>query len=251
MINRFAHRGLVAATAAALAWAAPVFAQDQQQQPLGAELDVSNSKLSYAVGFDLGTNLRQQREQGLDLDIEQVIQAIRDVHNEAEPQVPREEISTILEQLNAKIQERRLAAYRELAEQNKTRSEEFLSENRGKDGVVALPSGVQYRVIESGTGSKPSLDDTVTVHYRGLTMDDVEFDSSFARGQPESFKVNQVLQGWQEVLPMMKEGATWQVFVPPEMAFGLRGQPPVGPNEAVQFDLKLIRVGEPPAQQGS
>ena len=249
MINRFAHTGLVAATAAALAMAAPVLAQEQPE-PLGADLDVSKTKLSYAVGFDLGTNLRQQREQGLDLDIEQVIQAIRDVHNEAEPQVPREEISSILEQLNTKIQERRVAAYRELAEKNKTRSEDFLQENRGKDGVVALPSGVQYRVIESGTGDKPSLDDTVTVHYRGLTMNDVEFDSSFARGQPETFKVNQVLEGWQEVLPMMQEGATWQVFVPPEMAFGLRGQPPVGPNEAVQFDLKLISIGEP-EQQGS
>ena len=213
-----------------------------------ADLDVSQGKLSYAVGFDLGTNLRQQREQGLDLDIEQVIQAIRDVYQEAEPQVPREEIATILEQLNSEIQDRRLTAYRELAEQNKDRSEEFLRENRGKDGVVALPSGVQYRVIESGDGAKPSLDDTVTVHYRGLTMDDVEFDSSFARGKPETFKVNQVLQGWQEVLPMMKEGASWQVFVPPEMAFGARGQQPVGPNEAVQFDLKLIGVGEPSGQ---
>ena len=249
MTNRFAHSGIAAAIAALMA-GAPVMAQQQQSASASAPPQVSKSKLSYAVGFDLGMNLRQQSQQGLDLNIDRVIEAIRDVHNEADPQVPREEMATILEQLNKEIKQKRLAAYRELADKNKNKSEKFLQENRAKDGIVALPSGVQYRVIESGSGEKPALDDTVTVHYRGITMDDVEFDSSFARGKPETFQVDQVLKGWQEVLPLMKEGATWQIFVPPEMAFGLRGQPPVGPNEAVQFDLKLVEVGAP-QQQGS
>ena len=109
---------------------------------------------------------------------------------------------------------------------------------------MALPSGVQYRIIEEGEGSRPGMESTVKVHYRGSKINGHEFDSSFARGVPEEFPVNTVLKGWQEVLPLMKTGATWQVFVPPELAFGARGNPPVGPNEALMFDLKLVEIIE-------
>ena len=106
-----------------------------------------------------------------------------------------------------------------------------------------MPGGVQYRVIEEGEGSRPNIDNTIKLHYRGSKMDGREFDSSFARGVPEEIKVNAVMQGWQEVLPLMKLGATWQIFVPPELAFGQRGNPPVvGPNEALMFDLKLVEI---------
>lgn len=198
------------------------------------------AKLSYAVGYDIGINLRRQ---DLDMDIDQVLKAIRDTYNEVEPSVPREEMRTLLTNLNERLKQERLEEFRVLADENQTKSDEFLANNRAKDGIVALPSGVQYRVIESGDGERPGPTETVTVHYRGSRMDGFEFDSSFARGQPETFQVDKVLQGWQEVLPLMREGALWQVFVPPEMAFGLRGQPPVGPNEAVQFDLKLVQIG--------
>ncbi len=198
------------------------------------------SKLSYAIGYDIGINLSRQ---GLDLDIEQVMQAVRDTHNEVEPSVPREEMRELLTALNERLKKERLEEFRVLADENQTKSNEYLATNRQKEGVVALPSGVQYRVIESGAGSRPGPTETVTVHYRGSRMDGLEFDSSFARGKPESFQVDKVLQGWQEVLPLMREGAVWQVFVPPEMAFGLRGQPPVGPNEAVKFDLELVQIG--------
>jgi FKBP-type peptidyl-prolyl cis-trans isomerase FklB len=117
-------------------------------------------------------------------------------------------------------------------------------DNRTKTGIVELPRGAQSRIIAEGEGSRPGLASTVQVHYRGSKMDGREFDSSFARGVPEEFTVNTVLRGWQEVLPLMKTGSTWQIFVPPELAFGARGNPPVGPNEALTFDLKLVEIVE-------
>jgi len=131
-----------------------------------------------------------------------------------------------------------------LAGANKAKSQQFMAENKSKKGIVSLPSGVQYRVIEDGTGSKkPTAQSEVTVHYRGSLANGLEFDSSFARGEPVSFKVNTVIKGWQEALPLMRVGDHWQIFVPPELAYGDRGQPPrIGPNEALVFEIKLIEV---------
>ncbi len=211
-----------------------------QAQTPATIAEIEPDKLSYAVGYDIGMNLRRQ---GIDLQIEQVIQAVRDTHNEAEPSVPREEMQEILTTLNEELREKRMQELRELADENQAKSNEFLQKNRSNDGVVVLPSGVQYKVIQEGDGQRPGPTDTVQVHYRGSRMDGLEFDSSFARGKPETFEVDQVLQGWQEILPLMKEGAEWRIYVPPELGFGLRGQPPVGPNEAVVFDLRLVSVG--------
>lgn len=203
---------------------------------------LDQSELSYSVGFDIGMSLKTQA-QDLPLQVEDVIQAIRDAQTESEPRVSREKMRNILEVVNKELQQKRIDEYRALADENQSKSNTFLANNRSKDGIVELPSGVQYRVIESGEGARPGPTETVTVHYRGSKMDGLEFDSSFARGTPQTFTVDNVLQGWQEVLPLMREGATWQIFVPPEMAFGVRGQPPVGPNEVVVFDLKLVQIG--------
>ena len=217
-----------------------IYAQDAATDPLA-----DTGKLSYSVGYDLGVNLRRQ---GLELDLEQVLQAIRDTFNDAEPQVPREEMVNILSALQQKMRSEQLERFRQLAEKNKKEADEFLAENAQKSGVVNMPSGVQYRVVEEGTGRRPSLTDTVTLHYRGSKINGWEFDSSFARGKPEVFKIeNLSVKGWQEVLPLMKEGATWKVYLPPEMAFGTRGNPPIGPNEAVIFDVQLVKIGEPEA----
>lgn len=225
-------RFILAVTCLSLLAATPVLAQD---------VTSDNEKVSYAVGWDMGTNIKRRVGE---LDVDTIIQAIRDAVNESEPRVSQEEMQQILIALQQQMRQEQLEALRKLAEENKAKSEAFLAENRSKTGIVALPSGVQYRVIEEGEGQRPSLEDTVRVHYRGSKMDGREFDSSFARGTPEEFTVNAVLRGWQEVLPLMKEGSTWQVFVPPELAFGTRGQPPVGPNEALMFDLKLIEIVE-------
>jgi FKBP-type peptidyl-prolyl cis-trans isomerase FklB len=215
-----------------------VAANAQDADPLA-----DSGKLSYAVGYDLGVNLRRQ---GLELDLEQVIQAVRDTFNETEPQVPREEMVNILSALQQKMRAEQLERFRQLSEKNQTEADAFLAENAQKSGVVNMPSGVQYRIVEEGEGSRPALTDTVVLHYRGSKINGWEFDSSFARGKPEVFKIESLsIKGWQEVLPLMKEGATWKVYLPPEMAFGQRGNPPIGPNEAVVFDIQLVSIGEP------
>ncbi len=197
-------------------------------------------KLSYAIGWDMGADIKSRADE---IDPEAVIAAIRDAAAGRDPKVPAPEMVAKLREFNQKIQQERIDAYRQLADENKTKSDQFLADNRTKTGIVALPSGVLYRVIENGSGPLPKLEDTVTINYRGSKMDGREFDSSFARGVPEKVKVNSVPLGWQEVLPLMKVGSTWQVFVPPELAFGVRGQPPlVGPNEALKFDLELVEI---------
>ncbi|MEM1082378.1 MAG: FKBP-type peptidyl-prolyl cis-trans isomerase [Pseudomonadota bacterium] len=205
------------------------------------DLESEQGKLGYAVGYEFGAETR-----GWDIDIESVIAAIRDANAERDPQVSVDEMRLVLTTFNEQLRQERLEQFQQLAEENKAESDSFLAENSAKNGIVALPSGVQYRVIEDGDGARPSLQDTVTVHYRGSKIDGREFDSSFARGVPTVFQIDSVLEGWQEVLPLMREGAMWQVFLPPELAFGVRGDPPlIGPNEALQFDLRLVQIGAP------
>jgi len=208
----------------------PVMAQDVTSE---------KGKLSYAVGWDIGEDIKRR---GAEFDVDTIIAAIRDSNAGREAQVPSEEMATLLAALQQKVRQEQAEAFRKLAEENQVKSTEFLEANAKKSGVVVLPSGVQYRIIDEGDGARPGMESTVKVHYRGSKMNGLEFDSSFARGVPEEFTVNSVLRGWQEVLPLMKTGATWQVFVPPEMAFGARGNPPVGPNEALTFDLKLVEI---------
>jgi FKBP-type peptidyl-prolyl cis-trans isomerase FklB len=216
-----------------------VFAALVTTQVMAQDITTEKGKLSYAVGWDIGEDIKRR---GAEFDVESIIAAIRDSSSGRQAQVPNEEMVALLTALQQKVRQEQAEAFRVLAEENLAKSQEFLAANSNKNGVVALPSGVQYRIIDEGDGARPGMDSTVKVHYRGSKLDGLEFDSSFARGVPEEFTVNSVLRGWQEVLPLMKTGATWQVFVPPEMAFGARGNPPVGPNEALMFDLKLVEI---------
>lgn len=230
MRSLLAHALLLALVAALMT--GPALAQD---------IESEKGKLSYAVGWDIGEDIKKR---GAEFDVEAIIMAIRDSAADSDPKVPPEEMVAMLTALQQKVRQEQQEAFMALAEENKQKSEVFLTENKTKTGIVELPSGVQYRIIEEGEGSRPGLDSTVKVHYRGSKISGHEFDSSFARGVPEEFTVNTVLRGWQEVLPLMKTGSTWQVFVPPELAFGARGNPPVGPNEALMFDLKLVEIVE-------
>ncbi len=223
-------RLIFAFTVLAAFLASPVMAQD---------LTSEKGKLSYAVGWDIGEDIQRR---GAEFDVETIIAAIRDSAASKEPQVPADEMVALLTALQQKVRQEQAEAFRKLAEENQKKSEEFLAANSAKNGIVVLPSGVQYRIIDEGDGARPGMDSTVKVHYRGSRTDGLEFDSSFARGVPEEFQVETVLKGWQEVLPLMKTGSTWQIFVPPELAFGARGNPPVGPNETLIFDLKLVEI---------
>ncbi len=206
---------------------------------LAQDVNSEKGKLSYAVGWDIGADIARR---STEFDVESLIAAIRDVVAEKEPRVSSEEMRALLTALQEKVRAEQVEQFKKLSEENQAASDTFLAANKKKTGIVTLPSGVQYRIIEEGEGARPGLESRVTVHYRGSKLDGREFDSSFARGTPEEFTVNAVLKGWQEVLPLMKVGSTWQVFVPPELAFGARGNPPVGPNEALMFDLKLVEI---------
>lgn len=215
---------------------------------LAQDLESEEGKLGYSIGYEFGNELRSY---DIDIELEAVFEAVRDSYNQQDPQVEVEEMRQLMVALQEKIRQERMQEFQQLAEENQVKAEEFLEENRDRNGIVVLPSGVQYRVIEEGEGDRPSTDDVVTVHYRGSKINGREFDSSFRRGTPAVFQVNSVIEGWQEVLPLMREGDTWQVFLPPELAFGVRGDPPIiGPNEALKFDIQLVQIGEPEGFEG-
>ncbi len=134
-------------------------------------------------------------------------------------------------------------AAKQLAEKNKNEGERFLAENKEKEGVTTLPSGLQYKVIKAGNGSSPKASDTVTTHYRGALIDGTEFDSSHKRGEPTSFPVGGVISGWTEALKLMKVGAKWQLFVPSDLAYGPRGAGQnIGPNATLIFEVELLSI---------
>ncbi|MBL4659655.1 MAG: FKBP-type peptidyl-prolyl cis-trans isomerase [Alcanivoracaceae bacterium] len=205
-------------------------------------------KTSYAIGYQMGIEFLGRQGSEFELDVEEAINAIRDAYAKKDPAVSKEDMVLNYKSYENKMKQKQFEAYKKLAEENKKRSDNFLIDNRKKKGIKELASGIQYRIIEDGTGNHPTLDSEVTIHYRGslIGMKDVnnyqEFDSSFVRGKPKKLKVNSVLKGWQEIIPLMRPGGKWQVFIPPELAYGVRGQPPIGPNEILIFDINLLSI---------
>ena len=230
-------RWMIAALLSAGAGAA--LAQGGTAPAAGAAPTVDKNKVSYAIGYEIGKDFV---EKNMDVDLQTVIRAIQDGYAKRNPAVPEDQMREAMGVMREKMLAEARTRFEALARENKAKSDKFLADNRSKKGIVALPSGIQYRVIEDGTGKRATPTSEVTVHYRGSLSSGLEFDSSFARGQPASFKVDSVIEGWKEILPMMKVGDHWQVFLPPEKAYGLRGQGPIGPNEALVFDIKLVDV---------
>jgi FKBP-type peptidyl-prolyl cis-trans isomerase FklB len=188
-------------------------------------------KVSYIIGMDIGGNLKRQ---SVDIDPSILAKGIQDALAGTKPVLSQEE-----------IQETMVAFDKEMKEKQKQRGEAFLSENKKKEGVKTLPSGLQYKVIKAGTGKKPKSSDTVTVQYRGTLIDGTEFDSSYRRGQPATFQVTGVIPGWTEGLQLMGEGAKWQLFIPSNLAYGERGMGGlIGPNATLIFEVELISVQE-------
>ena len=231
---------LVAAGAAAAQGTAPAAPPARPAAAAAAPAGpIDKNKLSYAIGYEIGSDFV---EKNMQVDLNTVIRAIQDGYAKRNPAVPEADMRQVLGMMREKMIGEAKVKYEQIARENKGKSDRFLAENKAKKGIVALPSGIQYRVIEEGNGRRATPTSEVTVHYRGSLSNGFEFDSSFARGQPASFKVNTVIDGWKEVLPLMKIGDHWQVFLPPEKAYGVRGQGPIGPNEALVFDIKLVDV---------
>lgn len=208
----------------------------------GIVLKNKKDKESYAIGLDIGKNFKSQ---SIDIDPDVLVKGIKDVLSGNKPLMTDEEVQATMTDFRKEMMDKQTARTKEAGEKNKKEGEAFLAENKKKDGVVTLPSGLQYKIIKEGSGAKPKATDTVTVNYRGTLIDGTEFDSSYKRGQPASFKVTGVIQGWTEALQLMKTGSKWQLFVPPSLAYGERGAGrDITPNATLIFDVELISVQE-------
>jgi len=204
------------------------------------ELKDRREKESYSLGFQFGKNMKYQ---GVDIDLDLYAAGVRDALSGQEPRMTDGEIRSAIQDLQQRLAAARQEELKAQAAKNIEAGKTFLSENGKKDGVKTLPGGLQYKVLSEGSGKMPKVSDNVTVHYRGTLIDGSEFDSSIARGQPASFQVNRVIPGWTQALQLMKEGARWQLFIPPGLAYGERGAPPrIPPQSTLVFEVELISV---------
>lgn len=200
------------------------------------EIKTDEQKLSYSMGTYFAMGIAQQ---GVKLDVPAFVQAVEDVLNKNEPKISIQEMQEIL----SKYKDTVAAEESKAIAMNKKTGEAFLAENKKKEGVVVTTSGLQYKILKEGSGPKPAAGSNVTVHYKGTLVDGTVFDSSFDRGQPATLSLGQVIKGWQEAVPMMPTGSTWQIYVPAELAYGDRAASEViGPASTLIFDIELISV---------
>lgn len=207
----------------------------------------NKNDLSYALGYDLGRNLL---ESGEAVDINTVIKAVQEGYAKKEPTVPVAQLRTAVETMQKRQMEKAKAEFDKASAENKTKSDAFLAQNKGKPGVQSLPGGVQYRVIEAGSGAKPNQASNVTLQYKGSLTDGRTFVDTFSpqQGQttppaPMAIKVSEIpLAGLRDALVAMPTGARWEVVIPADKAYGNTPKSPIGPNQAVVFEVKLVSV---------
>ncbi len=203
-------------------------------------LSTPKDKVSYAIGADLGNKLKSS---SIDVDPTILTRALKDTLTGAKSAMTDEEIRATLTDLTKDLQAKQAALNKEKAEKNKKDGEAFLAANKTKEGVVALPSGLQYKIIKAGTGPKPTAADTVVCNYKGTLIDGKEFDSSYKRGQPATFPVGGVIKGWTEALQLMPVGSTWQLFIPSDLAYGDRqAGPDITPGATLVFEVELVSI---------
>jgi FKBP-type peptidyl-prolyl cis-trans isomerase FklB len=226
-------------------------AGESAAKPLKVEdLNNQKKKVSYAIGLDIGKNFKAR---AMDIDMEILIQGLRDAQGSGQPLLSPEEIQKTMTQfqqdmMKAEQEKRKNEDIKKLAQApvNKAKEEAFLKENAQKPGIKTTASGLQYKVISTGTGPLPKLTDTVKVHYRGTLLDGTEFDSSYKRNEPAVFPLNGVIKGWTEALQLMKTGSKWQIFIPSSLAYGEQGAGQViGPNATLIFEVELIAIEKP------
>lgn len=204
------------------------------------KLETLIDKVSYSIGLNIGKDFKAQN---IEVNPDLLARGIKDALSDTKPLLTDEEIQEAIGTFQKERMAEAETMAKELGEKNLKEGEAFLQENAKREGVVTLPSGLQYEVIEEGSGKSPEPGDEVTVHYRGTLVDGTEFDSSYGRGEPVTFPVGGVIPGWTEALQLMKEGAKWKLFIPPSLAYGERGAGQViGPNATLIFDVELVSV---------
>ncbi len=225
----------VLALLALLLVAGPAAAADK---PLA--LDNEAKKLSYAMGYDLGTYFKSLGE---DFDLAVIQRGLEDAYAGRKALMTPEEVSAVQQKFASRQQQKQIKKTVAMVQKNHKAQEEFLKENKQKKGVVETASGLQYKVIKQGKGPKPGKNDTVRVHYTGTLLNGKEFDSSYKRNEPAVFKVGQVIAGWQEALQLMNTGSTYELYIPAKLAYGDRGAPPViEPGSMLIFKVELLDV---------
>jgi FKBP-type peptidyl-prolyl cis-trans isomerase FklB len=205
-----------------------------------AALVTDKDKLSYSIGADLGKNFKTQ---GIDVDPSMLAKGMQDGMNGTQLVLTEQQMKDVLNKFQKDLMTKRTSEFNKKAEENKVKGEAFLKENKTKAGVVTLPSGLQYKIVDAGKGAKPGKADTVTVEYTGRLIDGTVFDSTEKTGKPATFQVSQVIPGWTEALQLMPAGSTWEIYVPSALAYGPRSVGgPIGPNETLVFKIHLISV---------
>jgi len=203
-------------------------------------LTTPKDKFSYALGMNLGTSLHRQ---SVPVDPNILLRGLKDSLAGGKTLLTEDQAKAALTEVQNEMRKKQQEQMQAAGEANKKEGDAFLAANKGKDGVVTLPSGLQYKVLTQGTGPKPAADDTVVCNYRGTLINGTEFDSSYKRGQPATFPVSGVIKGWTEALPLMPVGSKWQLFIPAELAYGERAPgPEIGPDATLIFEVELLSI---------
>ena len=203
-------------------------------------LKTPKDKFSYALGMNLGANLKRD---SVDIDTAIFVRALKDTVTGGKTLLTDSEARAALTQLQTEVRGKQMEKMKLAGEANKKEGDSFLAANKTKEGIVTLPSGLEYKILTQGTGPKPAATDTVVCNYRGTLINGTEFDSSYKRGQPATFPVSGVIKGWTEALQLMPVGSKWQLFLPAELAYGERGpSPEIGPNSTLVFEVELLSI---------
>lgn len=212
----------------------------QTEGSKGGDFDSPQARRSYALGMDIGNSLK---ELPVDIQVDELAEGVRDTVSGNETRLSQEELDGVMQSFVQDMEAAQQKKASEQANNNLEKGEQFLAENKDKEGVQTTDSGLQYKVVEEGDGPSPDADDSVTVHYTGKLIDGTVFDSSRKRGEPVTFPVDAVIPGWTEALQLMKQGAKYELYIPADLAYGERGAgAQIGPNETLIFDVELIGV---------
>jgi FKBP-type peptidyl-prolyl cis-trans isomerase len=216
--------------------------------PAPLSLKTQKDKFSYALGMNIGASLHRQ---GVPIDPSILVRGLRDAFAGGKTVLTEEEERTLLTAAQNDMRQKQQEKMQAAGVVNKKEGEEFLAANKTKAGVTTLPSGLQYKILQQGTGPKPTASDTVVCNYRGTLIKGTEFDSSFKRGQPTTFPVGGVIKGWTEALQLMPVGSKWQLFIPPDLAYGDRGAgADIGPGSTLIFEVDLLSIQDKGADKG-